>query len=77
MHYNEEQIMTSYPIDGTMGCAGGERVRKLSMVCLHNNGYTIVARGILWAVSQKILRLRFTLRTSSSSWKNTTRSFVC
>ena len=29
------------------------------------------------AVSQKILRLRYTLRTSSSSWKNTTRSFVC
>ena len=44
-HYsNEEQIITGYPIDGAMGRSGGGRVRKLSMVCLHN---AIVARGIL------------------------------
>ena len=52
MHYNEEQIMTSYLIDGTIGCAGGERVRKFSMVCLQNNGYTFVARGILVTLLQ-------------------------
>ena len=42
---NEDQIITGYPIDGAMGSAGGERVRKLSVVCLHN--YAIVARCIL------------------------------
>ena len=42
---NEEQIITGYPIDGAMGSSGGGRVRKLLMVCLHNNA--IVARGIL------------------------------
>ena len=42
LHYNEE---TGYPIDGAMGSSGGGRVRKLSVVCLHNNA--IVARGIL------------------------------
>ena len=42
---NEEQIITGYPIDGAMGSSGGGRFRKLSVVCLHNNG--IVARGIL------------------------------
>ena len=42
---NEEQIITGDPIDGAMGSYGGGRVRKLSMVCLHNNA--IVARGIL------------------------------
>ena len=31
-----------------MGSSGGWRVRKLSMICLHNNG--IVARGILGTV---------------------------
>ena len=35
---NEEQIITGYPIDGAMGISGGGRVRKLSVVCLHNNG---------------------------------------
>ena len=29
---NEEQIITGYPIDGTMGSSGGGRVRKLSML---------------------------------------------
>ena len=43
--YNEEQIITGYPIDGAMGRSGGRQVRKLSDVCLHNNA--IVARGIL------------------------------
>ena len=42
--FNEEQIITGYPIDGAMGSSGGGRVRKLSVVCLHNND--IVARGI-------------------------------
>ena len=42
---NEEQIITGYPIDGAMGSLVGEWVRKLSVVCLHNNA--IVARGIL------------------------------
>ena len=42
---NEEQIMKGYPIDGATGSSGGGRVRKLSMVCLHNNA--IVARGIV------------------------------
>ena len=44
--FNEEQIITGYPIDGAMGSSGarGGRVRKLSVVCLHNNA--IVARGI-------------------------------
>ena len=39
------QLITGYPIDGTMGSSGGGWVRKLSIVCLHNNA--IVARGIL------------------------------
>ena len=43
--FNEEQIITSYPIDGAMGSSGGGRVQKLSLVCLHNNA--IVARGVL------------------------------
>ena len=38
-------IITGYPIDGAMGISGEGRVRKLSVVCLHNNA--IVARGIL------------------------------
>ena len=42
---NEEQIITGYPIDGTMGSSGEGWVRKLLDVCLHNNA--IVARGIL------------------------------
>ena len=42
---NEQQIITSYLIDGAMGSSGGGRVRELSVVCLHNNA--IVARGIL------------------------------
>ena len=42
---NEEQIITSYPIDSAMGSSGGGRVQKLSVVCLHNNA--IVARCIL------------------------------
>ena len=42
---NEEQIITGYPIDGAMGSSGGGRLRKLSVVCLHNNA--IVVRGIL------------------------------
>ena len=42
---NEEQIIAGYPIDGAMGSSGGERFRKSSVVCLHNNA--IVARGIL------------------------------
>ena len=42
---NEDQIITGYPIDGAMGSSGGGRVRKLLVVCLHNN--VIVARGIL------------------------------
>ena len=36
--------MKGYPIDGATGSSGGGRVRKLSMVCLHNNA--IVARSI-------------------------------
>ena len=43
--HNEEQKITGYPIDGAMGNSGGVHVRKLSVVCLHNNA--IVARGIL------------------------------
>ena len=42
---NEEQMIIGYPIDGAMVSLGGGRVRKLSVVCLHNNA--IVARGIL------------------------------
>ena len=42
---NEEQNIAGYSIDGAMGSSGGGRVRKLSLVCLHNNA--IVARGIL------------------------------
>ena len=42
---NGEQIITSYPVDGAMGCSGGGRVRKLSVIYLHNNA--IIARGIL------------------------------
>ena len=45
LHYYEE---TGYPIDGVMGSSGGGRVRKLSVVCLHNNA--IIARGILVTV---------------------------
>ena len=43
----EEQIITGYgyPIDGAIGSSGGGRVRKLSVVCLHNKA--IIARGIL------------------------------
>ena len=44
-YYNEEQIITGYPIDGAMGLSGGKWVRKFSDVCLHNKA--IVARGIL------------------------------
>ena len=43
--YNEEQIITGYPIGGAMECSGDGRVRKLLDVCLHNNA--IVARDIL------------------------------
>ena len=42
---NKEQILTGYPIDGAIVSSGGKRLRKLSMVCLHNNA--IVVRGIL------------------------------
>ena len=42
---NEEQMITGYPIDGAIGSSGGGRVRKLSLVCLHNNA--MFARGIL------------------------------
>ena len=42
---NEEQIISGYPIDGAIGSSGRRRVRKVSVVCLHNNA--IVARGIL------------------------------
>ena len=42
--YNEEQIITGYPIDGAMGSLGGGRVQKLSEICQHN---AIVARSIL------------------------------
>ena len=42
--FNEEQIITGYPIDGAMGSLGGRHVQKLSVVCLHN---AIVATGIL------------------------------
>ena len=42
---NEEQIITGYMVDGAMGSSGGGRVRKLYVVCLHNNA--IVARCIL------------------------------
>ena len=42
---NKEQIITGYQIDGIMGSSGGGRVRKLTVVCLHNNA--IVARCIL------------------------------
>ena len=45
---NEQQIITDCPIDVAMGSSGGGRVRKLSVVCLHNNA--IVARGILATV---------------------------
>ena len=38
-------MRNKYPIVGTMGSSSGGRVRKLSVVCLHNNA--IVARGIL------------------------------
>ena len=54
---NEEQILYNYPIDGTMSSSGGWWVRKLSMVCLHNNA--IVARGILVTLLHRgILKLR-------------------
>ena len=43
--YNEEQIITGYPIDGAMGSLGGWRVPELAGVCLHNKA--TVARGIL------------------------------
>ena len=42
---NEEQKITGYHIDDDMGSSGGRQIRKLSVVCLHNN--IIVARGIL------------------------------
>ena len=45
VYLNEEQIITGYPIDGAMCSSGGGRVRKLSVICVHNNA--IVARGIL------------------------------
>ena len=38
-------MITGYSIDGAIGSSGGGWVRKLSVVCLHNNA--IVARGIL------------------------------
>ena len=44
-HFNEEQIITDYLIDGAMGRSGGGWVCRLSDVCLLNNA--IVARGIL------------------------------
>ena len=44
-YVNEEQIITGDLIDGAMGSLGGGWVRKLLVVCLHNNA--IVARGIL------------------------------
>ena len=48
MHFNEEQIITGYPINGAMGSSGRGRVRKLSVVCLHNNA--IVAGGFLGTI---------------------------
>ena len=42
---DEEQIITCYPIDGSMGSSDAGWVRQLSVVCLHQN--PIVARGIL------------------------------
>ena len=45
MIMSDDQIITGYPIDGAMGSSGGGRVRKLSVVCLHNNA--IIARDIL------------------------------
>ena len=44
------------------------------MVSIYHGGHS---PGIQGAVSQKILRLRFTLRTSSSSWRNTTSAILC
>ena len=41
---------TSYPIDGALGGSGGGRVRKLSVVCLHNNA--IVAGCTLVTILQ-------------------------
>ena len=38
-------IITGYPIDGAMSSSVGGRVRKLSVICLHDNA--IVAWGIL------------------------------
>ena len=45
MEHVEKQMITGYPLDGAIGSSDGGRVRKLSMVCLHN--IVIVARGIL------------------------------
>ena len=38
-------VLTGYPIDGAMGSSDGERVRKLSVVCLHN---AILLRKTSW-----------------------------
>ena len=47
------------------------KIRKVLKCC----GYCRIGRG-QGAVSQKILRLRYTLETSSSSWRNTTGAIV-
>ena len=67
---NKEQIITIYPIDGPMGSSGGGRVRKLSMVCLHNNG--IVARGILvtilhWRTPEPLLSATYIVSSVGTS----------
>ena len=48
----------------------------LWIIRLINQTKTIENKLHMGAVSQKILKLRFTLRTSSSSWKNTTSAIV-
>ena len=48
MKINEEQIITSYPIDGAKGSSDGGRVQKLSVIYLCNKA--IVARGILVSI---------------------------
>ena len=45
MWFNEEQIITSYPIDGAIGRSGDGMIRKFSDVCLDDNA--MVAKGIL------------------------------
>ena len=51
------------------GCSN----RWMKIDALSHKLRAVISQG---AVSQKILRLRYTLRTSSSSWKNTTSAIV-